>query len=117
MTLDQVLRERTDLDGLPVRFHGKVVDIIDSSWGPTTAEDFRHKEAVGERPPGMAFLHWYTGRLHERCAHDTSLALAFYRVMHMIDPPVALFRPSVIARVLRKLPTPVDRVSIHAVRA
>jgi 2-polyprenyl-6-methoxyphenol hydroxylase-like FAD-dependent oxidoreductase len=117
MALDQVLQERTDLDGLPVRFHGKVVDIIDSAWGPTTAEDFRHKEAVGERPLGMAFLHWYTGRLHERCAHDTSLALAFYRVMHMIDPPAALFRPSVIARVLRKLPTPVDRVSIHAVRA
>jgi 2-polyprenyl-6-methoxyphenol hydroxylase-like FAD-dependent oxidoreductase len=120
LALDDDLRERTDLDGLPARFHGKVVDIIDSAWGPATAEDFRHKEAVGERPLGMAFLHWYTGRIHERCAHDTSLALAFYRVMHMIDPPASLFRPSVIARVLRTFPTvpaPVDRVSIHAVRA
>jgi 2-polyprenyl-6-methoxyphenol hydroxylase-like FAD-dependent oxidoreductase len=117
MVLDEVLRERTDLHGLPARFHGKIVDIIDSAWGPTTAEDFRHEEAVGERPQGMAFIHWYTRRIHERCARDTSLALAFYRVMHMIDPPAALFRPSVIARVLRKLPRPVDRVSIHAVRA
>jgi 2-polyprenyl-6-methoxyphenol hydroxylase-like FAD-dependent oxidoreductase len=117
LALDEVLRERTDLDGLPARFHRKVVDIIDSAWGPTTAEDFRHEEAVGERPLGMKFIHWYTRRIHERCAHDTSLALAFYRVMHMIDPPAALFRPSVIARVLRKLPAPVDRESIHAVRA
>jgi 2-polyprenyl-6-methoxyphenol hydroxylase-like FAD-dependent oxidoreductase len=116
MALDEVLRERTDLDGLPARFHGKVVDIIDSAWGPTTAEDFRHEEAVGERPPGMALIHWYTGRIHERCAHDTSLALAFYRVMHMIDPPAALFRPSVIARVLRKLPKSVDQSPIHDVK-
>jgi 2-polyprenyl-6-methoxyphenol hydroxylase-like FAD-dependent oxidoreductase len=117
MALDEVLRERTDLDGLPARFHGKVVDIIDSAWGPTTAEDFRHEETVGERPLGMTFIHWYTRRIHERCAYDSSLALAFYRVMHMIDPPAALFRPSVIARVLRKLRTPVDRVSIRTVRA
>jgi hypothetical protein len=92
-------------------------DIVDSAWGPATAEDFRYEEAVGERPSGMTLIHWYTGRIHERCAHDTSLALAFYRVMHMIDPPAALFRPSVIARVLRKLPTPVDRVSIREVMA
>jgi len=121
MVLDQVLRGRTgtaaDLDGLPASFHNKLVDIIDSAWGPTTGEDFRHKEAVGDRLPGMALIHWYTGRLHERCAYDTSLALAFYRVMHMIDPPPALFRPPVMARVLRKLQTPVDRVSIHDLRA
>jgi len=121
MALDHVLRERTvggaDLDVLPARFHSKVADIVDSAWGPATAEDFRYEEAVGERPSGMTLIHWYTGRIHERCAHDTSLALAFYRVMHMIDPPAALFRPSVIARVLRKLPTPVDRVSIREVMA
>jgi hypothetical protein len=34
----------------------------------------------------------------------------------MIDPPAALFRPSVIARVLRKFPMPLARVSIHAAR-
>ena len=45
-------------------------------------------------------LHWYTGRIHERCAHDTALALAFYRVMHMMEAPSALFRPSVLWRVL-----------------
>jgi 2-polyprenyl-6-methoxyphenol hydroxylase-like FAD-dependent oxidoreductase len=121
MTLDHVLRERTgrraSLDGLPARFHSKIADIIDSAWGPASAEDFRHEEAVGERPPGLAFIHWYTGRIHERCAHDTSLALAFYRVMHMIDPPAALFRPSVIARVLRRVPKPGDRVSTRDVMA
>jgi hypothetical protein len=117
LALDEALRERTDLDRLHGRFYRKIVNIVDSAWGPTTGEDFRHKEAVGERPTGMALIHWYTGRIHERCAHDTALALAFYRVMHMIDPPVALFRPSVMARVLRKLPKQSDSVSIHDIRA
>jgi 2-polyprenyl-6-methoxyphenol hydroxylase-like FAD-dependent oxidoreductase len=113
MALDDVLRERVEhgagLDGVAALFHGKIAHIVDAAWRPTAGEDFRHAETVGERPPAMRLLHWYTGRMHERCAHDTSLALAFYRVMHMIDPPTALFRPSVIARVLRRHPAAADR--------
>jgi 2-polyprenyl-6-methoxyphenol hydroxylase-like FAD-dependent oxidoreductase len=113
LALDAALRERTDLCRLPARFHSKIAAIVDTAWGPTTGEDFRYEETEGERPAGMALIHWYTGRIHERCAHDTALARSFYRVMHMIDPPVALFRPSVVARALRKSKTPVKLVSAH----
>jgi 2-polyprenyl-6-methoxyphenol hydroxylase-like FAD-dependent oxidoreductase len=113
LALDEALRERTDLCHLPARFHRKIASIVDSAWGPTTGEDFRYEETEGERPAGMALIHWYTGRIHERCAHDTALALAFYRVMHMIDPPTALFRPSAVARVLRKSESPGNIVSTH----
>lgn len=89
-----------DLAGLPGRFHKIIAKIVDAPWRLTTGEDFRHAETTGRRPPGTALLHWYTRRLHERCACDPSLALSFYRVMHMIDAPRALFRPSVIAHVL-----------------
>jgi hypothetical protein len=113
VALDDVLRDRADrgvgLDGLPMLFHKRVARIVDGAWRPTTGEDFRHAETVGERPLIMPLFHWYTGRMHERCAHDTSLARAFYRVMHMIDPPTALFRPSVVARVLRRHPAAPDR--------
>jgi 2-polyprenyl-6-methoxyphenol hydroxylase-like FAD-dependent oxidoreductase len=118
--LDDVLRERAErgagLDGLPTLFHERVARIVDGAWRPATGEDFRHAETVGERPFAMPLLHWYTRRLHERCAHDTSLALAFYRVMHMIDPPTALFRPSVVARVLRRHPAAADRDAGRAAR-
>jgi len=113
IALDTVLRERADrgggLEGLPKLFHTRVAHIVDEAWQPTTGEDFRHAETEGERPPAMRLLQWYTGRMHERCAHDAPLALAFYRVMHMIDPPTALFRPSVIARVLRRQSAASDR--------
>jgi hypothetical protein len=57
-------------------------------------------ETPGKRPRGAALMHWYTGRMHERCAHDMTLAHTFYRVMHMLEGPSALFRPSIVARVL-----------------
>ena len=36
LVLDEVLRERTELDGLPRRFHSKIVDVVDNAWRPTT---------------------------------------------------------------------------------
>jgi flavin-dependent dehydrogenase len=105
MALDAVMREYApgdELAGLPARFHARISAIVDIPWRLATGEDFRHEEAVGERPRGTSFLHWYTGRLHEKCAYDSSLALAFYRVMHMIEPPSTLFRPAVMLRVLRR---------------
>lgn len=101
--LEEVMRERAGYDPAttPSRFHKKIAGIADVPWRMTTGEDFRYAEAVGARPPGTAFLHWYTGRLHVRCADDSSLALIFFRVMHLIDSPMKLFHPKVITRVIR----------------
>jgi len=104
MALDRVLREppaRDDsLAGVAARFHGSLAGLIDGPWRLATGEDFRHAETVGARRATTPLLHWYTGRINARCAHDAALALAFYRVMHMLEPPSALFRPSVLWRVL-----------------
>jgi 2-polyprenyl-6-methoxyphenol hydroxylase-like FAD-dependent oxidoreductase len=104
MALDRLMREEAThhngLAGLAERFHQAIARIVDAPWRLTTGEDFRHAETVGPRSPLTPLLHWYTGRIHGRCAHDTALALAFYRVMHMIEAPSALFRPSVLWRVL-----------------
>jgi 2-polyprenyl-6-methoxyphenol hydroxylase-like FAD-dependent oxidoreductase len=103
MALDRVLRDQTDddLTGVCRRFRNEAAVIIDTPWQLATGEDFRHAETDGPRPPGISFLHWYTERLHVHCASDTALALAFYRVMHMLDSPSSLFQPRVIWRTLR----------------
>ncbi len=102
MALDRLLRQQTgdDLTGVCRRFRNEVAAIVDTPWRLATTEDLRHPEAVGSRPLGTAFLHWYMGRLHVNCASDTKLARAFYRVMHMLDPPASLFRPAILWRVL-----------------
>jgi flavin-dependent dehydrogenase len=106
--LGRLLRthRRDDLVGLSQRFHRKMAATVDTAWQLATTEDFRHPEASGRRQPGAALLHWYTGRLHVGCADDHVLALAFFRVMHMLDGPAALFRPGVMWRVLRKRAPP-----------
>lgn len=100
--LDEVMRERAGYDpaATPARFHKKVAGIADVVWRITTGEDFRFAETVGARPSGTALLHWYTGRLHKRCGDDASLALTFFRVMHLVDSPMKLFHPRIIARVI-----------------
>jgi 2-polyprenyl-6-methoxyphenol hydroxylase-like FAD-dependent oxidoreductase len=110
IALDRLLRAQTgdDLTGVCRSFRNEVAVIVDTPWRLATGEDLRHPEAVGPRPPGTALLHWYIGRLHVGSASDATLALAFYRVMHMLDPPAALFRPGIMWRVLsgrRRVPS------------
>jgi 2-polyprenyl-6-methoxyphenol hydroxylase-like FAD-dependent oxidoreductase len=103
MLLDRLLSEQAGngIAGLSARFHKAAAAIVDTPWQLTTGEDLRHPDAVGPRSPVTAFLHWYTDRLHRRCDSDAALALGFYRVMHMLDAPSALFRPQMLWRVLR----------------
>jgi len=110
MALDRLL---TAADGrlarLPRQFHRQVASIVDVPWQLTTGEDLRHAETSGRRPMSTRLIHWYTARLHEACADDAAVALAFYRVVHMLDAPSSLFRPSTMARVLGHRFTSPDR--------
>jgi hypothetical protein len=45
-------------------------------------------------------LNWYFVRVFRRCARDRDVLLRFYRVLHFLDQPTALFHPSMIFRVL-----------------
>jgi hypothetical protein len=66
-----------------------------------TLEDLRFPELAHLRPARLRPLQWYTRRLH-RATHRSALATdQFYRVMNFLAPPSALFRPRVLAEVLR----------------
>jgi hypothetical protein len=112
LALDSALAAHSGGTAMSRRFHKSIAKIVDVPWQLTTGEDFRFAETIGKRPPGTAFLHWYTGRLHEQCSLDTSLAIAFYRVMHMLDAPTTLFRPAIAARVMfGRRPAAIDRAA------
>jgi hypothetical protein len=102
MALSHLLQEQdhNELAVVSARFRQATAAIVDTPWRLTTTEDLRHPDAVGARPIGTALLHWYTGRLHAGCADNAALALAFYRVMHMLDAPAALFRPKILWHIL-----------------
>jgi len=66
----------------------------------------RYPEVVGTRPPGTAFLHWYTKRFNQVATVDPDISLLFYRTINMLSPAAGLMKPGVFWKVLKGLPSP-----------
>lgn len=86
---------------VPKRFHLKAARIIDAPWRIAVGGDFGHPATVGPKPLGTAQLNGYTVRVIRAAHASVPVARAFNRVLQLADPPATLFRPDVVARVLR----------------
>ena len=85
-----------------LRFQQKLGKMVASPWLLATGEDFRFPTTEGGKP-GFAtrLAHRYFDRLFEVGSVDETVATAFLRVLHLLDPPLTLFRPGILARALR----------------
>ncbi len=81
----------------------RIAVVVERAWMTSAGEDFRYPEARGVRPPMIGAVNAFIGQIHRQGVHDEKLALAFYRVMHMLDRPESLFHPSLLLRVLTGL--------------
>ena len=84
---------------LPLRFHRRAARIIDAPWAIAVGADFLHPQTVGPKPPATDLANRYTQRLVRATHTSTALARTFNRVVNLVETPVALVRPSVVARV------------------
>jgi 2-polyprenyl-6-methoxyphenol hydroxylase-like FAD-dependent oxidoreductase len=66
------------------------------AWAMSLGADLSFPEVEGPRTPASRLLGRYVARLQAGAAHDPRLGRAFLRVVSMVDPPAALFRPSVL---------------------
>src|SRR5262249_28343174 len=91
--LDRMLRQAHPNigEGFTKRFFRRAAKIIANPWFLATTSDFFYPQTRGGRPFGMKLLHWYVRHLFELCAWNRAVLLRFYRVMHFIDQPTALF--------------------------
>jgi hypothetical protein len=64
-------------------------------------EDYRYPELASGRPAALPFLQWYMERVNRATVRDGEVADQFYRVIGFLEPPGALMRPRMMARVLR----------------
>lgn len=69
-------------------------------WLLVTAEDLRYKETPGKRPFGLPLLHWYTARVQKLSGQDYRISGEFFKVLHFINTPAALFQPYILFRVI-----------------
>ncbi|WP_437756392.1 FAD-dependent oxidoreductase [Sorangium sp. So ce1389] len=122
--LDTCLREQRapkgapDLDGLSRRFQRRLALLTEMPWQFAIGEDFRWPETAGERPGAVQrALHAYSDRVMQLAEDDAEAGRTFMRVLHLIDPAAALFRPSIAARVLERATWPALATACRAVLA
>ena len=51
------------------------------------------------RPPKLRFTNWYIGKLHLAAMHDSTLSIAFLKVVNLMVPPPSLLSPALAWRV------------------
>ncbi len=98
----QYLRSHGNLTGFARRFQKAIARVVEVPWLLATGEDFRHRETVGYRSPGMGLLNWYTARVHVLAGSHPAVTLRLYQVLNMLKPPTVLFEPRVLFPVLFK---------------
>jgi 2-polyprenyl-6-methoxyphenol hydroxylase-like FAD-dependent oxidoreductase len=102
--LDECLaaeRRRGERAGMPHRFFRKVSRIVDVPWSLAASADFRYPEVEGLRPRTIPLVAAYMTRLMHASMVDAEISRAFLEVAHLVRPPVRLFAPRVVFRVLR----------------
>lgn len=87
--------------GLAATFQRALAGLNKNPWLLATSEDFRSPLLDGARP-GLSsrLMHCYLDRLIAHTTGDQDLRHLFLGVLHMVNPPNALFRPDILARVL-----------------
>lgn len=91
------------LAGFADRFRETVARAMDRVWLQTTTADLRYEQTKGERAWWVGPLNWYGGKIYELGWSDEDAATAFLKVMHHMEAPTFLFKPSLVWKVLRTL--------------
>jgi 2-polyprenyl-6-methoxyphenol hydroxylase-like FAD-dependent oxidoreductase len=97
------LREQVQRVGSaePRRWLRRVARIVDAPWDVVVGGDLAFPDVEGPRTTKVRLLGAYVARLHAGASRDPRLAVAFARVMALVDPPTSLLRPDTAVRVLR----------------
>jgi 2-polyprenyl-6-methoxyphenol hydroxylase-like FAD-dependent oxidoreductase len=108
MTLEKTLAQRgsrRDIgNGFSCRFQRKLAKVTKAPWLMATGEDFRYHEAEGGSATVMtSFMHKYMDQVVELATHTVAVRSTLLQVMSMLQPPSALFRPTIFLRVLAQV--------------
>ncbi|HEV2834399.1 MAG TPA: FAD-dependent monooxygenase [Pyrinomonadaceae bacterium] len=107
LTLNNCLREQQKLHpdgsfhGLSRRFQRRLGQVNKAPWLMATGEDYRYREAEGGSPSVMTrFMHWYMDQVLRLATQEVAVRSVLLRVFNLLLPPSALFRTTVLFRVV-----------------
>lgn len=81
------------------RYFRAIAKAVDAPWQISAGGDLAFPEVAGHRTTTIRMVNAYLPRVHEAAAGDVELAALFIRVAALVDPPQALVRPGVLAKV------------------
>ena len=88
--------------GFERKFQKELARVIEAPWLLATSEDFRVRGTEGGSPNlKTRLMHRYMDQVIRLTTVNRDVRLAFLKVMHMLESPATLFRPSVLTQVLR----------------
>jgi 2-polyprenyl-6-methoxyphenol hydroxylase-like FAD-dependent oxidoreductase len=88
-----------DAGSEPRRWLRQLARTVDAPWDMVVGGDLALPGVEGPRTAKVRLLSAYVARLHAAAARDPRLAVAFARVMALVDPPTVLLRPRTAIRV------------------
>ncbi|MCX4672233.1 FAD-dependent monooxygenase [Streptomyces sp. NBC_01381] len=102
--LGRLLRRRradaAGLDGLSRAYQRAAARVIKVPWTMATSSDLMW--APAGQPRSARFAQWYNKHVLALAVHDPGVWARFVRVLNMTAPPSLLFRPAVLAKVVRR---------------
>jgi len=101
LALRDCLDTARSLDDVWRPFFAAAARIIDTPWAIAAGSDFAFPGVKGQKPAGTDFVNWYMGHIHRAASTDRELCRAFFNVANLLEPASTLFRPGVVARVVR----------------
>jgi 2-polyprenyl-6-methoxyphenol hydroxylase-like FAD-dependent oxidoreductase len=114
--LDRVLQKQPERSNLARAFFKEAAKVVDIPWQLAVGEDFRYPETTGPKAPETDLINRYVERVHKATHSDPVVYGAFLQVMNLMKPPLSLFHPKIVWRVLRNKPS-VQQSSLQPVTA
>ena len=113
LTLDRCLRGLRN--GFEKTFQRELAQVVKAPWMLATSEDFRVLGTEGGTP-GLKtrLMNRYMDQVIQLTTSDREVRLAVLKVMHMLESPATLFRPSVLMQVVRQAAGLPQRSSVRA---
>ena len=101
LTLDRYLRARRR--SFEKKFQKALAQVVKAPWMLATSEDFRVRGTEGGSPDlKTRLMHRYMDQVIQLTTYDREVRLAMLKVMHMLESPATLFRPTVLMQVARQ---------------
>jgi 2-polyprenyl-6-methoxyphenol hydroxylase-like FAD-dependent oxidoreductase len=99
--LERALDSRGSLESIWRPFFQASGRIVETPWTIAAGSDFAFPGVTGPKPMGTGAINAYLARVHQAASADASLCRTFFDVANLLKPATTLFRPAVVARVLR----------------